>query len=69
MSFTFDNQDAGVLHNFDIYTDAGYTKSLFKSPDVTGPDSITFDVPPLPAATYPFRCDYHPTMTGMVTVF
>jgi plastocyanin len=68
ISFTFDNQDAGVLHNFDIYRDAAYTDSAFKSPDVTGPDQATFDVPPLPAATYHFRCDYHPTMTGTLTV-
>jgi plastocyanin len=68
VSFTFDNQDAGVLHNVDFFSDAAYTQSVFKGPDVTGPSTATFEVPPLSAATYYYRCDYHPTMTGTVAV-
>ncbi len=68
VTLTFDNQDAGVPHNVAIYQDQAYTQAKFTGDIVTGPTTATYDVPPLPAATYYFKCDVHPTMAGTLTV-
>jgi plastocyanin len=68
-TITFDNKDSGVPHNVDIFTNSSATKSLFKGAIVTGPKTTTYHVPALPAGTYFFRCDIHPTqMTGTFVV-
>jgi plastocyanin len=68
-TLTFDNQDAGVPHNFSIYADNAYTDNLFKGDLVTGPATQEYQLPALAAGTYYFRCDVHPTtMTGTLTV-
>lgn len=67
-SLTFDNQDAGQVHNVAIYADEAYTQPEFQGDLVTGPTTVTYDVPPLAAATHYFRCDTHPTMAGTVSV-
>jgi len=58
----FDNQDAGVIHNFSLYTDSSAKTKLFAGDFVTGPKKITytFDAPSTPGR-YFFRCDVHPT--------
>jgi len=58
---TFTNDDAGVPHNLAIYSDEAATQTLFQGDLVTGPEEITYRVPALPAGTYVFRCDVHPT--------
>jgi plastocyanin len=63
-----DNKDAGVQHNIAIYEDDSLQKLLFKGDLVTGPDSVDYRVPGLPAGTYYFHCDVHPTMNGKVVV-
>jgi plastocyanin len=68
VSLSFDNQDPGVSHNVAIYSDQASTQPEFQGELVTGPATVTYQVPPLPAATYFFRCDTHPTMTGTVSV-
>jgi plastocyanin len=65
----FDNQDAVTTtgpHNVVIATDQGAiaTDPIAKSPDVAGPDQVTFDVPAIDAGDYFFQCTFHPTMTG-----
>jgi plastocyanin len=65
---TLQNKDPGVTHDIGIYSDQGYTQEVFRGPDVIGVSSSTFDVQPLEAGTYYFRCDYHPTMNGTVKV-
>ena len=40
----------------------------FKGEIVTGPATKVYQVPALPAGTYPFVCDVHPNMTGTLTV-
>ncbi|MGH3277774.1 MAG: cupredoxin domain-containing protein [Trebonia sp.] len=60
-TITFDNMDAGVPHNVDIYTNSSATTSLFKGAVVTGPTTTTYHVPALKSGTYYFRCDIHPT--------
>jgi len=61
----FDNTSP-VLHNVAIL-DGG--SALFTGETFTGPKVTTYDVPSLPAGTYTFRCDVHPTqMTGTFVV-
>jgi nitrite reductase (NO-forming) len=68
-TIAFDNQDAGVPHNVSIYTDDTATKALFTGEMVNGPKKVTYSVKGLPAGTYFFRCDVHPTtMTGTFIV-
>src|SRR5207247_7679075 len=53
---TFDNQAPGIPHNVSIYADSTAATTLFKGDLVTGPKSIVYHVPPLPAGSYFFRC-------------
>jgi plastocyanin len=68
VTLTFDNNDAGIPHNVAIYQDQAYTQAKFSGEIVTGPTSVTYDVPPLAAGTYYFKCDVHATMNGTVSV-
>jgi plastocyanin len=64
----FDNREA-VPHNVSIYADETKAEALFTGEIITGPGSITYEVGPLPAGTYLFVCDVHPTqMTGTFVV-
>jgi plastocyanin len=66
-TLVFDNQDAGVPHNVDILGANG--QPLFKTDIFNGVDKRSFSVPALPAGTYKFICDVHPTvMIGTLTV-
>jgi plastocyanin len=67
-TIAFDNQDAGVQHNISIYSTPELAELLFQGELVTGPDSIDYAVPPLPAGEYYFHCDVHPNMNGAVVV-
>jgi plastocyanin len=70
-TITFDDRDdAGTFgpHNIAIYEDEAYTSALFTGDLVNGPATVEYEVPALPAGTFPFRCDVHPQMTGTVTV-
>jgi plastocyanin len=68
-TITFDNEDPGVPHNFDVYRDKDYTQEIAKTPDVTGIGTGQVALPALDPGTYYFRCDFHPTtMTGTITV-
>ncbi len=60
---TFVNMDAGIPHNFALYTDSHATQKIFAGSFVTGPATVTytFKAPATPG-TYYFRCDVHPTV-------
>jgi plastocyanin len=69
VTVTVDNQDAGVPHNFGVYSDAQRTKEIDKpAGDVTGPAKKDYPIKPLKAGTYYFQCDIHPNMNGTITV-
>ena len=65
-TINFDNQDAGIQHNFDVLDKEG-GKSLGATEIAAGPVQQTLDLE-LEAGTYPFVCDVHPTMTGELVV-
>jgi plastocyanin len=67
-TITFDNEDPGITHNLDVFRDKDYTQEIAKTPDVTGVSSGQVALPALEAGTYYFRCDFHPVMTGTITV-
>lgn len=60
-TITFHNEDSGVPHNVAIYSNSSASKVLFRGTIVTGVKTVTYQVPALPAGTYYFRCDVHPT--------
>ncbi len=62
----FDNQDVGTPHNIEIKDASGAV--VFKGEIFAGPAVKTYDVPALPAGTYPFVCTVHPNMIGTLTV-
>jgi plastocyanin len=68
-TIVFDNQDPGQQHNIAIYPSEGdFSEPLFRGDIITGPDTITYQVPPLDPGTYYFHCDVHPAMNGSVVV-
>ncbi len=69
-AFTIDfTNKEGVPHNVAIYTNSSASDVLFRGDNQSSPGSITYNVDPLPAGTYFFRCDVHPTqMTGVFIV-
>jgi cytochrome c oxidase subunit 2 len=61
----FDNQDASIPHNVEIKDASGAT--VFNGEIFPGVATRTYDVPALPAGSYPFLCTVHPNMTGTLT--
>jgi plastocyanin len=68
-SINFDNQDAGIPHNIQIFTDSGHTPpALFSGDLLTGVAKTDYKVGALDAGTYYFDCVVHPTMVGVLAV-
>ena len=69
----FNDQDATAPHNWELFSDTGYTKRVggaaSASDTVTGPATKDYQLTALGAGLYYFRCDIHPTtMTGVLVV-
>jgi len=68
-SIAFDNRDAGVPHNVQIFTDRNMSESVFKGALISGVDTVAYSVAALPPGVYWFRCDVHPSqMVGALVV-
>lgn len=63
-TITFENKDPDIPHNVAIATSAAWTDVLFTGEVFNGVDTVTYEVPAIPAGTYAFRCDVHPNMAG-----
>lgn len=63
----FENRE-GAPHNIAIYTDESRSEALFVGEVISGPETITYEVPALEAGEYHFLCDIHPQMNGTVIV-
>jgi plastocyanin len=61
----FHNEDANTQHNVQIFDDPEFGGTpLFSGALVTGVRQTDYEVDPLGAGAYFFRCEVHPTMTG-----
>lgn len=63
----FDNQDTAP-HNVTILEEEGSSEALFREDPFGGPETVEWEVDPIPAGEYYFLCDVHPNMNGTVTV-
>ena len=63
---SFSNMDAGTGHSVHILTKDPATdpsaRTLFQGQIVIGPTTVRYHVGALPAGTYYFHCDVHPTV-------
>jgi plastocyanin len=61
----FNNRDAGIQHNVDIFDNPELTgTALFEGELITGVREIDYLVDPLAPGVYTFRCVVHPNMVG-----
>lgn len=68
VTFTADNTDTGVSHNFAVYTDEAFTDLVGQTKICTAPctETVTLTLEP---GDYFFRCEVHPKqMTGKIKV-
>jgi plastocyanin len=60
-AIAFDNQDAGIQHDVQIFDNEGFTGTpLLNGEIVTGPAKVTYEAPALETGTYFFHCSVHP---------
>lgn len=69
VTIRFNNQDAGVGHNFALYDSPAQQTNLFRGEIITGVKTIDyrFTAPATPGDYY-FRCDPHAVMNGVFRV-
>lgn len=67
-AIAFDNQDAGIQHDVQIFDNDSFTGTpLLDGEIVTGPVKVTYDSPALDPGTYFFHCSVHPAqMQGTI---
>jgi plastocyanin len=69
-AIAFQNEDASIQHDVQIFDNQSYSGSpLFDGAVITGPAKVTYMVKPLAKGTYFFRCVIHPLqMKGTLVV-
>ncbi len=68
-TITFINDDVGVIHNIAVYGQNGELVDDARTAFETGPRTQVLVLPALPAGSYIFKCDAHPTeMVGVLDV-
>ncbi|MFI5226527.1 MAG: cupredoxin domain-containing protein [Candidatus Limnocylindrales bacterium] len=65
-TIAFQNMDQATQHNVEIKKSDG--SDAFKGQIFAGVATMVYQVPALPAGTYPFNCSVHPSMTGTLTL-
>jgi plastocyanin len=67
-AIAFDNQDAGIQHDVQIFDNEGFTGTpLLNGEIVTGPAKVTYEASALDPGTYYFHCSVHPAqMQGTI---
>ena len=67
-AIAFDNEDAGIQHDVQIFDNEGFTGTpLLNGEIVTGPAKVTYEAPQLDPGTYYFHCSVHPAqMQGTI---
>jgi plastocyanin len=73
ITITFNNDDAGIPHNVQIFEGTSTSGTPVWAPEnnelITGVATATYDVGVLEAGTYTYNCLSHPaTMVGTLTV-
>jgi plastocyanin len=63
---TFHNEEAGTPHNVEIADSPARTTVYLDGEIITGPQTVTYDVPALAEGDYYFLCKVHPNMNGTV---
>ncbi len=65
-TLAFVNEDPGTPHNIELKNAAGGV--AYKGEIFNGVETRVYDVPALPAGTYPYVCSIHSNMTGTATL-
>lgn len=69
VTIRFNNQDAGVGHNFALYDTPAQQTNLFRGEIITGVRTINYRfTAPATQGDYYFRCDPHAVMNGVFRV-
>ncbi|HSH21731.1 MAG TPA: cupredoxin domain-containing protein, partial [Candidatus Caenarcaniphilales bacterium] len=62
----FHNEQDGVPHDVAIANGPDLGTMHFNGEEITGPDTVTYQVPALAQGSYYFLCTVHPNMNGTV---
>ena len=65
-TLAFVNEDQGTPHNVELKDASG--KVAYKGDIFNGVETRVYEVPALPAGTYPYVCSIHSNMTGTATL-
>jgi plastocyanin len=65
-TLAFVNEDPGTPHNVELKDASG--ASAFQGEIFNGVETRVYEVPALPAGSYPYICTVHPNMTGTATL-
>ncbi|GIV00744.1 MAG: hypothetical protein KatS3mg014_2359 [Actinomycetota bacterium] len=66
-TIVFENRDAGVQHNVQVFAGAQPSgDTLFQGDIITGPSQIEYEIPALDPGEYAYNCIVHPNMIGRI---